>query len=355
MDYCPIFIRAEFFLTQKTLIFGSFSFRRASANGKIKKKPYFGGIVLRKAFRYLFSLLVFLTSIGVYFTNRIMYMKKKDDSFILNRETEAGRVDPLSFSSLAKREVFIPSPFGYSLKAVLAEPHSSNKYIIICHGVTENKTNSIKYMNLFLNRGFNALIYDHRRHGESGGKTTSYGHYEKFDLQAVVHWLKKEKGDDLLLGIHGESMGAATMLLYAGMLEDGADFYVADCPFSDFREQLSYRLKTEMKLPPQLVLPVADIFLRLREKYSLNEVSPIAVIDQIKKPVLFIHSTKDDFILPTMTEALFLRKPGPKKLFLAMNGVHAQSLNENRNDYEKAIDEFLEDYIFKKGPMAAGS
>lgn len=275
-------------------------------------------------------------------------MKKKDDLLIYNREREAGRVNPTEFSSLPKREVLIPSPFGYHLKAIAVEPHATHQYVIICHGVTENKINSIKYMNLFLKRGFNAVIYDHRRHGESGGKTTSYGHYEKFDLKAIVDWLRADQKGNLKLGIHGESMGAATMLLYAGMIEDGADFYIADCPFSDFKEQLAYRLKSELRIPPKLLLPVADIFLRIREKYSFQDVSPISVIDNIKKPILFIHSEKDDFILPSMTEALFEKKQGPKKLFLAVNGVHAQSLNENKDDYEKVIDEFLQDYVWKK-------
>jgi len=45
---------------------------------------------------------------------------------------------------------------------------------------------------------------------------------------------------------------------------------------------------------------------------------------------LFIHSKKDDYILPSMTEALYQKKKGPKKLFLAENGAHAQSLNENK-------------------------
>ncbi|CAM3434236.1 alpha/beta hydrolase [Cytobacillus oceanisediminis] len=302
---------------------------------------------MRKFFRYLFSIILFLSSLGVYFTNRLMYMKKKEDEFILEREKGAGRLDLIKYESLPKREVLIPSPFGYNLKAVAVEPHENNRYIIISHGVTENKMNSIKYMNLFLERGFNAVIYDHRRHGESGGKTTSYGHYEKFDLKAIVDWLKAEKGPGIKVGIHGESMGAATMILYAGMLEDGADFYIADCPFSDFKEQLAYRLKAEMKLPPKLFLPVADLFLRMREKYSIADVSPISVIENIKKPILFIHSEKDDFILPTMSEALFEKKKGPKKLYLAVNGIHAQSFNENKEDYEKVIDEFLEEYIYK--------
>lgn len=307
---------------------------------------------MRRFLRYLFSIVLFLSSLGVYFTNRLMFMKKKEDDFILEREKESGRLDLIKYESLPKREVLIPSPFGYNLKAVACEPHKNNRYIIISHGVTENKMNSIKYMNLFLERGFNAVIYDHRRHGESGGKTTSYGHYEKFDLKAIVDWLKAEKGPDIQVGIHGESMGAATMFLYAGMLEDGADFYIADCPFSDFKEQLAYRLKTEMKLPAKLFLPVADLFLRMREKYSIADVSPISVIENIRKPILFIHSEKDDFILPTMSEALYEKKRGPKKLYLAANGIHAQSFNENREDYEKVIDEFLEQYVSSKKALS---
>lgn len=275
-----------------------------------------------------------------------MYIQKKEDALIIQREKKAGRLDPLRFKHLPKREVFIDSPFGYLLKSIVVEPHQTKRYVIISHGVTENKMNSVKYMNLFLERGFNVVIYDHRRHGESGGKTTSYGYFEKYDLKAIVDWLKADQGSDLFLGIHGESMGASTMLMYAGMLEDGANFYIADCPFSDFRDQLSKILKTEMKLPAKPFLPLAELFLQIREKYSLRDLSPITVIENIHNPILFIHSEKDDYILPAMTKALYEKKKGPKKLYIARNGGHAQSLNENKADYEKVIDQFLEEYVF---------
>jgi uncharacterized protein len=274
-----------------------------------------------------------------------MYMKKKDNDFIVNREKEAGRLDPVSYENLTKQEITIPSPYGYDLKAILVEPFDTKKYVIISHGVTENKTSSIKYMNLFLERGFNGIIYDHRRHGESGGKNTSFGYYEKFDLKQIVDWLKREKGKDILLGIHGESMGAATMILYAGGIEDGADFYIADCPFSDFKELLNYVIKQEIKLPGKVFIPIANLFLRARARYSIKDISPISVIDKIKSPMLFIHSKKDDFILPEMTQKLFDKKKGPKKLFFAVNGTHAQSYNENKEAYEKAVDDFLKEYV----------
>lgn len=68
-------------------------------------------------------------------------------------------------------------------------------------------------------------------------------------MKEVVSWLRERVGQRGLVGIHGESMGAVTALLYAGAHpDDGADFYIADCPFASFDEQLAYRLKMEYRL-----------------------------------------------------------------------------------------------------------
>lgn len=285
------------------------------------------------------------TGLGIYLSQRIMRMTKKDEQYVYDREVSAKRLNPVSFDSLPKEEVWIPSPFGYQVKAIIIRPFPlSNKFMIFCHGVTENKINSIKYMNLFIEKGFNAIIYDHRRHGETGGKTTSYGFYEKHDLKAVVDYLLSVN-ENVFFGIHGESMGAATTLLYAGDIEDRANFYVVDCPFSDFRQLLAYQISSEIKVPGKWLLPLANLFIRLRDGYSLKNVSPINVIENIKKPILFIHSEKDDYILPEMTKELFDKKKGDKMLYMAINGAHAQSFNENREEYEKVIDTFLKKYV----------
>ncbi|MFJ7975216.1 alpha/beta hydrolase [Peribacillus sp. JNUCC 23] len=308
---------------------------------------------MKKWFLALAGVLIYIIGIGIYFSNRVMFMKKKEDEFIKKREITAKRLNPQDFAALPKTESWVVSPSGYQLKCLFIEPHDTNKWVIICHGVTENKVNSIKYSSIFLERGFNTVIYDHRRHGESGGKTSSYGHYEKFDLQAVISKLKKQRGDDLLIGIHGESMGAATLLLYAGMIEDGADFYIADCPFSNFEEQLQHQITKEIPLPIWTILPIGRAFIRLRDHYWTSAISPIDFVQNIKKPVLFIHSQNDSFIPASMTVDLFEKKQGPKQLYLAVNGAHAQSYNENREEYEQAIDEFLHKYVLANNAKAA--
>lgn len=300
---------------------------------------------MKKGWVALVGLLSYLIGIGLYFSNRIMYMKKKEDDVIRTREMEAKRLNIAKVESLPQTELLIPSPAGYSLKCVLIEPHETKKWVIICHGVTENKINSMKYATMFMKRGFNAIIYDHRRHGESGGKTSSYGHYEKFDLQAVVAELKKRKGNDIILGIHGESMGAVTTLLYAGMLGDYADFYIADCPFSNFEEQIKLQMSQELPLPSWTIFPIGRAFIKLRDGYWTSEVAPIDYIQHIQKPVLFIHSEPDRYIPVEMTHALYEKKEGPKQLYIPKQGGHAQSYNENPEEYEAQIDHFLQTFF----------
>lgn len=287
------------------------------------------------------------TGAGLYVSNRILYMKKKEDAFIIERETSSGRYDVRFYESLPKKDVWITSGDGTLLKSVFVTPYPGNPYVIFCHGVTEHKINSIKYMNLFLKHGFNAVLYDHRRHGESEGTFTSYGHFEKHDLKAVIEELTLQEGPNVRFGIHGESMGAATLLLYAGTIEDRADFYIADCPFSDFRKQVEHQVKKEIGWAPFFMTAIAEWAVWFRQRFKLSDLSPLEAVKHIKKPVLFIHSEQDDFILPDMTKALFEAKQGPKQLFLAPNGLHAQSYNENSELYEKAIDQFLMTYHLK--------
>ncbi len=292
------------------------------------------------------------TVFGILVTNQLMYIKKKDDQFIYDREIKARRFDEAWYNNCRKEEMLIDSPNGYPVKGVFLKPLDTKNTVIISHGVTENKINSVKYVRMYERLGFNTFVFDHRRHGESGGKTTSYGYYEKFDLEAVVNTVKSIVGEDAIIGIHGESMGAATTLLYAGAIEDGADFYISDCGFSDFSKQVAHVIKKETVLRTQLPVHLADMFIRLRDGYSLRSVSPKEAVMNINSPILFIHSLEDDFILSEMTEEMYEVKNGPKMIKLFEKGAHAQSYNENPTQYEQTVKEFIEKYVRNKEYIA---
>ena len=288
------------------------------------------------------------TAFGILVTNKLMYIKKKDDQFIYDREIKAQRFNEEWYNNCRKEEMLIDSPNGYQVKGVYLQPLNTKNTVIICHGVTENKMNSMKYVRMYERLGFNTFVFDHRRHGESGGKTTSYGHYEKFDLEAVVKTVRSIIGENALLGIHGESMGAATTLLYGGSIEDNADFYIADCAFSDFSKQVTHVIKKQTSLSMKLPVHLANIFLKLRDGYSIWTVSPKEAVANIQSPVLFVHSLQDDFILPEMSVEMYEVKQGPKMLKLFENGAHAQSYNVNPVEYEQTVKEFLQKYVLNQ-------
>lgn len=298
-----------------------------------------------------FSLLA--AAVGIAASNRLMYVKKKDEALILERETSAKRYDEVWYANVKKSEQWIRSENGYDVKAIFLEPHNTSRYVVICHGVTETKVNSFKYARMFEHLGFNSVVYDHRRHGDSGGNTTSFGHYEKWDLKAVIEALKQHVGPDLRFGIHGESMGAATTLLYAGMRDD-ADFYISDCGYSDISEQIRHVMKTTTPLKTPIALKLAQVFMKWRDGYAMKTVSPRNAVPLIRKPVLFIHSLEDTFVLPKMSIEMHDLKKGPKALKLFETGAHAQSYNLFPEEYEGAVADFLKenDLLPQEAPLA---
>lgn len=304
---------------------------------------------MKKALKTLISATSLLAAAsiisGIRLTNRIMYIKPKDPEVIVARESLAERFDKSWYEACDKQLLSIESPHGYTISGIFLKPLQTNNTVIICHGVTENKINSIKFTRMFERLGFNSVVYDHRRHGESGGKTTSYGHYEKMDLQALAKHVRTHIGNDAILGIHGESMGAATMLLYAGTTETPANFYISDCAFSNFSELLSLVSKATVPINPKYTVPFVTFFIRMRDGYSLHEVNPLDAVQNIQEPILFIHSAPDSFIPATMSEQLFDAKKGKKMLKLFAIGEHAQSFNESPIEYEQTVKQFLRQFV----------
>lgn len=279
---------------------------------------------------------------GVLLSNKLMYIKQKDVNFIIERETKAKRIDKTWYEQCPKEDLLVESPNGYFIKGIFLKPLETPNTIIFCHGVTENKISSMKYAPMFASLGFNTVVYDQRRHGESGGKTTSYGHYEKFDLQAIVQEVRKLTTPNAILGIHGESMGAATTLLYAGTIADEeVTFYIVDSAYSDLKELLYKIVQNSISIKFKLPVHITDLALRLRDGYSISNIVPKEVIPKIPKPVLFIHNVNDTFIPSYMTEEMYELKEGNKMLQLFDKGDHTQAFNENPYLYKQTVKKFL--------------
>ncbi len=281
-----------------------------------------------------------LVYIGYYFTNITLYPKtfNYDESYEL--EVANGCFDDKYYKELDKEEIYIDTNFNYKLHGIWIPHKNSKKTIIFAHGFNYTLYGSIKYMDMFYKKGFNVLVYDHRFHGHSGGENCTMGYYEKYDLQSCVDWVINKVGSDSIIGTHGESMGAATVLMHAA-LDNRINFAVADCPFESVKEQYTYRLKIEYKLPSFPIINLTNLVTKMRINAFYGDVSPISTIGSVKTPILFIHGDSDKYIPYSNTINLFNAKKGTKKLYLAKGADHAKSFIVDKLHYEEVVNEFL--------------
>ena len=274
------------------------------------------------------------------FTKITLYPKVFNYDKTYEIEVENGSIDDKYYKELDKHDIYIDTNFGYKLHGIWIPNKNSKKTIIFSHGFTYTLYGSIKYMDMFYKKGFNVLVYDHRFHGKSGGKNCTMGYYEKYDLKSCVDFVTNKLGQDSIIGTHGESMGASTVLLHAA-IDSRINFVIADCHYKSVKEEFKYRLKIEYKLPPFPIINLASLVCKIRTKAFYGDISPIKDINNIKIPILFIHGDSDKYIPCSHTMDLFNSKQGIKKLYLAGGADHAKSFVTDKIQYEKIVNEFL--------------
>ena len=290
------------------------------------------------------ALILFLSILTWLFSERVLHIRTWSLDHILESEREDRRFSREWYARLTREPIRIPSPRGYTLAGEYWPVEGQSRGIVILsHGITVNRNASLKYAELFQDLGFCCLAYEQCRHGESGGTFTTYGYYERYDLKAVVDWVRNRFGDHMRIGIHGESMGAAVLLQYAGLVEDGADFYISDCAYASIWEQLGYRLQAEMHLPQWPLLHLSAWLCRLRSGFVMKEACPLKAVPHIGHPVLFVHGEDDRYIPPAASMRLYQAKTnGPRGLLLVPGARHAQAQPVAPKQYKRAVIEFLD-------------
>ena len=260
------------------------------------------------------------------------------------RELEYGRFTEEEFHQMPKHEFDIPSDEGYNIHGYFFD-NKSKKTVIILHGIVINLWSSMKYVKLFYEKGFNVCIYDHRNHGLSGSDYTTLGLLERYDAKQVIRYVKELLGEDSLIGLHGESMGAGTAMMTLSVSSD-IDFLIEDCGYSTMYEELKIRLKADHKLPPFPFLFLANVIMKLKYGLNLYKETPLKAVSESEVPILFIHGGQDTYVPTSMVYDLFEAKKGPKELRVFEKAEHACSYLENREEYEKLVEDFLVKYGF---------
>lgn len=290
-------------------------------------------------------LLVLLAISGItrFGFRQITQMRLQPSEDMISYLQRTGVLSLAQYHAMSPQEVTVTSRDGLVLHGQVLQPHPCSKqWIIIVHGYTASRRNAISFAKIFEEKGFNILLIDQRRHGDSGGQFTTYGFEEKYDVAAWVSWLLQEYGEDCLIGLHGQSLGGGTVLEYLSIAHPSVHFVIADCPYSDLTELIRYQLTVLNKVPAFPFLRLIDSRLHRKAGFRLEQVSPIKAVRSSELPVLFIHGTADRYVPTRMSEQMYQVKSGPKELVLIPGAVHANALETDPKRYFEVVQAFID-------------
>lgn len=282
-------------------------------------------------------LLALLIALGFFLANFALGIRRQ--TLEEARTWQEEHYDISWYDGLKKQDYTVSSFDGYVLHVqLLVNPVPTDRYILISHGYTDNHFGSLKYTRMYLDLGFNVILYDLRGHGANEVTFCTYSIRESKDLNVLIRDCRRRYPDASLFGIHGESLGSATSIACLKEKPE-IDFVVADCGFSEIITVMQAGLRG-MHLPGWLV-HVASLCARIRYGYFFRQMRPIDSLEDNEIPILFIHGEKDDFILPRHSENMQKATKGYSEIHVIPEATHAASVLTAPEDYQRYVEGFL--------------
>lgn len=243
---------------------------------------------------------------------------------------------------LKYEEINVITRDGLRLNCWLVKARANAKgTILFLHGVGDCKLAGIPYARLFYDNGFNAFLYDSRRHGESEGQYCTYGYFEKYDVISVIDYLQTRSDIHLgRIGLFGTSMGAA-VAIQAAALDKRIVAIVAENPFATLRTIFDDYQKRMIKLPFHYLRNIVIKRSELMAQFKANDVSPLDSVRYIHLPLLFVYCTDDRHIHPRYSTLLYNNTNEPKELFAIEGASHNDAWQVGGEQYRQKLVTFF--------------
>lgn len=271
---------------------------------------------------------------------RLMHPRRKPVPYVPELET-------MNYSEVAflSRDGHVELK-GWFLPAAIDQPKMT---IIFAHGYRSNRLlkhdSALKLAAKLVQQGYNALLFDFRNCGDSGGNITTIGLDEKQDILGAVDWCKNHC--QAPIGLIGFSMGAATSLLAAAASEEVSGV-VADSSFSDLNRYLLDNLSVWSKLPKYPFSPLMVFAIRFVMRKNPQLVKPMMSLQHIyPRPVLFIHGDCDDAVPFADSETMSLRFTDAFSLWKVPGARHTGSYRLYPQEYTDRVIRFFDGLVGK--------
>lgn len=272
------------------------------------------------------------------------------------RDRENGDLTPDSFG-LEYESVSFSAADGVELSGWWVPAAQNRGTVVLIHGLNRRRIEMIRKAPFLHGAGWNALLFDLRRHGESGGEVRGFGFYEKRDAEAAVEWARRRSSRPVVLW--GVSLGGATAALAAAEDRHIAGL-VCDSSFRSLPDTLRHhvglfrRFHWSLNLVPSWpTSEIALFWIGRRGGFDPASVDVEAAAGMLgSRPCLFVCNAGDRR-MPKEIAFDLQAAAGPQAQVLVVPGdSHGGAYREGTAPYERAVRNLLDQVLAAEEAMA---
>jgi pimeloyl-ACP methyl ester carboxylesterase len=263
----------------------------------------------------------------------------------LTRPSPALVEPPTNLNNVTIENLQCRTSDGILLKGWCIQPEQARGTIALFHGMRWNRSDLLERIAFLATGGYRCIAFDHRAHGESCGRFTSFGYHERHDVEAVARLIRHRWPDDRCAAL-GISMGAAAVC-FADCLTDTFHAFVLESLYHDLARAFQHRVgcgyPSWFGQFRRGILWCTQRRLRLR----VDDVAPIDHISKLgRRPVLLLTGSDDCHAPPHEMHALARQLPETCQVHTIAGADHFNVYEAGGSWYCGLLLAFLDQHLF---------
>lgn len=244
--------------------------------------------------------------------------------------------------NLAFEPVQFQATDGVRLSGWKIPSDPSKPWLILCHGLGADRADLLDIAAGLAQAGFNLFLFDFRAHGDSEGRSSSFGWREQRDLEGALAFLGTQTDVlDKPYGVLGVSMGGSVALMTAAR-DERLGAVVADSSYDNLDRSIRHHLRLMYGLPPVPFGLFVTSAYRLRFGAWPDRMDPARAMAAISpRPVLLIQGAQDPRIGLAEARRLFEAARQPKELWVVETADHLATYASDPAEYLAKVSGFF--------------
>lgn len=288
----------------------------------------------------VFAELLFLVVFWAWFCTAVLFLRQT----FLPRAPFLS--NPMPWPPTAVQAVTFLATDGVRLSGWKVGVDPARPWILLCHGLGANRTDLLEIAAGLTRASYNVFLFDFRAHGESAGRSTSFGWLERRDVEGALAFLGAQPDiPDRPYGILGVSMGGSVAIMVAAG-DERLGAVAVDSIYSNLEDSLAHHLTMLYRLPRVPFGFFVNTAYRLRFGVWPSRMAPIASVGRISpRPILIIHGEQDPRMPANAARALFEAAGNPKDLWMVPTGEHLGGFYLHPETYLRRLIGFFDSHL----------